>query len=144
MPSTLHQADCLDWLAKQPDASIEALVTDPPYGLHEYSTAAQSKLRSGNRGGIWRIPPTLNGSIRAPLPRFTVITPSELQELHTFFGRLTNDQDQRRTVCAFVIGRSSFVKTIAILNHFSTKIVCSVDKYDMRALIWSGASQRGL
>ena len=30
---TLHQGDCLDVLASLPDASVDAVVTDPPYGL---------------------------------------------------------------------------------------------------------------
>lgn len=86
MPScALHCADCLDWLAAAPEASIEALVTDPPYGLREYSVEEQAKLRNGNRGGIWRIPPSLNGSPRAPLPRFTVLTEQERRELYRFF-----------------------------------------------------------
>jgi DNA modification methylase len=81
MTYTLHCADCLEWLAAQPEASIEAIVTDPPYGLKEYSAKEQAKLRGGNHGGIWRIPPVLNGNMRAPSPRFTVLTDQELAEL---------------------------------------------------------------
>jgi DNA modification methylase len=87
MAYTLHCADCLTWLAGQDEASVEAIVTDPPYGIKEYSTKEQTKLRNGNRGGIWRIPPTLDGSARAPLPRFTVLTQQEIGDLHTFFYR---------------------------------------------------------
>jgi DNA modification methylase len=32
-PYTLHHGDCLDILRTMPDASIDAVVTDPPYGL---------------------------------------------------------------------------------------------------------------
>ncbi len=85
MRYTLYNADCLDWFASQPDCSIEAIVTDPPYGLKEYSDKETAKLRNGNRGGIWRIPPTLDGSKRAPLPRFTVLTRDELGDLNRFF-----------------------------------------------------------
>jgi DNA modification methylase len=85
MAYTLHCADCLEWLAEQPEASVEAIVTDPPYGLKEYSAKEQNKLRNGNHGGVWRIPPTLNGSARAPLPRFTVLTQQELGDLYLFF-----------------------------------------------------------
>jgi site-specific DNA-methyltransferase (adenine-specific) len=85
MAYTLHCTDCLEWLAEQPEASIEAIVTDPPYGLKEYSAKEQTKLRNGNRGGVWRIPPTLDGSARAPLPRFTVLTQQELADLYAFF-----------------------------------------------------------
>ncbi|HWI11102.1 MAG TPA: site-specific DNA-methyltransferase, partial [Burkholderiaceae bacterium] len=77
-------ADCNAWLAAQPDDSIHAVVTDPPYGLVEYSDSEQDKLRSG-RGGVWRIPPSFDGTARAPLPRFTVLKPADLEALDRFF-----------------------------------------------------------
>ncbi|NNJ09493.1 site-specific DNA-methyltransferase [Chloroflexales bacterium ZM16-3] len=85
MNYTLHHADCLEWLDAQPENSFEAIVTDPPYGLKEFTDKEKSKLRNGNKGGIWRIPPTLNGSTRAPLPRFTVLTKRDLEDLDSFF-----------------------------------------------------------
>ena len=30
---TLYHGDCLDVLRELPDASVDAVVTDPPYGL---------------------------------------------------------------------------------------------------------------
>ena len=80
-------ADCFDWLAQREPCSIHAVVTDPPYGLVEYSEKEQSKLRSG-RGGVWRIPPSFDGHKRAPLPRFTVLNDRDRKELHQFFKRL--------------------------------------------------------
>ena len=77
-------ADCNAWLAEQPANSIHAVVTDPPYGLVEYSDAEQAKLRQG-RGGVWRIPPSFDGAKRAPLPRFTVLTSGDLVALEQFF-----------------------------------------------------------
>lgn len=77
-------ADCNAWLAEQPAHSIHAVVTDPPYGLVEYSDAEQAKLRQG-RGGVWRIPPSFDGAKRAPLPRFTVLTAGDLAALEGFF-----------------------------------------------------------
>jgi len=59
-------------------------VTDPPYGLFEYSPEQQEKLRSG-KGGVWRIPPSFDGSTRSPLPRFTVLSPNDLRALEEFF-----------------------------------------------------------
>jgi DNA modification methylase len=85
--SRLYCADCFDWLAAQPDASIHACVTDPPYGVSEYTEKEQSKLRAG-RGGIWRIPPSFDGHQRSPLPRFTVMTDEDRKQLHSFFKRL--------------------------------------------------------
>ena len=77
-------ADCNAWLAEQPANSIHAVVTDPPYGLIEYSDAEQTKLRQG-RGGVWRIPPSFDGAKRAPLPRFTVLGAGDLAALDRFF-----------------------------------------------------------
>jgi len=59
-------------------------VTDPPYGLHEYTPEQQTKLRNG-KGGVWRIPPSFDGHVRSPLPRFTTLTPEQLDEVRTFF-----------------------------------------------------------
>ncbi len=82
--ATLHLNDCMTWLDIQPANSVHAVVTDPPYGLIEYSPEEQSKLRAG-KGGIWRMPPSFDGSKRAPLPRFTVLTSTDLTELERFF-----------------------------------------------------------
>jgi DNA modification methylase len=82
----LYHADCFEWLRERADRSIHAVVTDPPYGLHEYSVEQQSKLRAG-KGGVWRIPPSFDGHVRSPLPRFTTLSPEQLQELRMFFTR---------------------------------------------------------
>lgn len=80
----LIEADCFEWLAEQPENSIHAVVTDPPYGLVEYSPQQQEKLYKG-KGGIWRIPPAFDGAKRSPLPRFTVLSPQDLEALGRFF-----------------------------------------------------------
>lgn len=83
----LYEADCFEWLASQPPSSIHACVTDPPYGLLEYTEEEQEKLRNG-RGGVWRIPPSFDGAKRAPLPRFTVLDDDDRLKLHIFFKKL--------------------------------------------------------
>lgn len=82
--STLILSDCIDWLRSQPECSVHAVVTDPPYGLFEYTAEQQSKLRKG-KGGVWRIPPSFDGVQRSPLPRFTVLSPKDLAALDEFF-----------------------------------------------------------
>jgi DNA modification methylase len=82
--AALHLDDCNAWLDRHPPNSLHAVVTDPPYGLVEYSEAEQSKLRLG-RGGVWRIPPSFDGNQRAPLPRFTVLKATDLDALDRFF-----------------------------------------------------------
>jgi len=60
------------------------VVTDPPYGLFEYTPEQQAKLRNG-KGGVWRIPPSFDGAKRSPLPRFTVLSNQDLRQLEEFF-----------------------------------------------------------
>lgn len=85
--SILYNADCFEWLAQCDRNSIHAVVTDPPYGLIEYSEKEKSKLRNGV-GGVWRIPPSFDGHVRSPLPRFTVLSKEDLREHRSFFHRL--------------------------------------------------------
>ncbi len=82
--STLHHDDCLSWLDAASPNSVHAIVTDPPYGLHEYTAEQQTKLRAG-KGGVWRIPPSFDGHRRSPLPRFTTLDESQLGEIGDFF-----------------------------------------------------------
>jgi len=82
--AVLYCDDCFEWLERQEDNSLHAVVTDPPYGLHEYTPEQQAKLRNGH-GGVWRIPPSFDGSKRSPLPRFTTLTSDQLEELREFF-----------------------------------------------------------
>ena len=84
--ATLVQADCFAWLESRAAESVHAILTDPPYGLVEYSDHEQAKLRAG-KGGVWRIPPSFDGHQRSPLPRFTVLTPGDLAALDFFFHR---------------------------------------------------------
>jgi site-specific DNA-methyltransferase (adenine-specific) len=71
-------------MARQAENSFHACVTDPPYGLVEYTETQQLKLRRG-RGGVWRIPPSYDGHTRSPLPRFTTLTEADLERLQKFF-----------------------------------------------------------
>ena len=82
--ATLLHTEALHWLDAQPSRCIQAVVTDPPYGLHEYTPVQQQKLRD-RRGGVWRIPPSFDGHQRSPLPRFTTLNSSQLKQLDTFF-----------------------------------------------------------
>ena len=82
--SELHHDDCFAWLNRQPHNSIHAVVTDPPYGLHEYTQEQQRKLRAG-KGGVWRIPPSFDGHQRSPIPRFTTLDTVQLADLRDFF-----------------------------------------------------------
>ncbi len=80
----LYLADCLEWMEIQPENSVHAIVTDPPYGLKEYTAKEKNKLRNG-RGGVWRIPPSFDGCARQPVPRFTVLSDSDREQMRLFF-----------------------------------------------------------
>jgi DNA modification methylase len=85
----IHSVDALEWLREAPANSIHAVVTDPPYGLKEYTPREIGKLRLG-RGGVWRIPPSFDGCQRRPVPRFTVLSDEETLDLRRFFTELAN------------------------------------------------------
>jgi len=80
----IFHADCFDWLRGCKPHSLHAVCTDPPYGILEFTEKEVSKLRAG-RGGVWRLPPTIGGSRRDPLPRFTVLTDAQKLELRRYF-----------------------------------------------------------
>lgn len=82
--ASFYTADCLDWLRERRPNSIHGVVTDPPYGLVEYTAKENEKRRNG-KGGVWRIPPSFDGHTRSPLPRFSVLTQQDLENLFTFF-----------------------------------------------------------
>jgi site-specific DNA-methyltransferase (adenine-specific) len=105
------QADCFEWLAARRENSVHAVVTDPPYGLREYTEPEKAKLRSG-RGGVWRIPPSFDGCTRSPLPRFTILTEQDQGALADFFARWA-----KLVYKALVPGGHVFVATNPLVSH---------------------------
>jgi site-specific DNA-methyltransferase (adenine-specific) len=83
--SLIIQADCFEWMSTIPKEGLHAIVTDPPYGVKEYNLDQIEKRANGN-GGIWRIPPSFDGSNRSPLPRFTALSEKERHQLARFFS----------------------------------------------------------
>jgi site-specific DNA-methyltransferase (adenine-specific) len=79
-------ANCFEWLARVPENCLHAIVTDPPYGVKEFDADQLAKRANGN-GGIWRIPPSFDGHVRSPLPRFTALDYDERRRLYDFFGK---------------------------------------------------------
>lgn len=109
--TTLVQSDCFDWLRNREECSVHAVVTDPPYGLIEYSDTEQAKLRKG-KGGVWRIPPSFDGAKRSPLPRFTVLTTRDVMALEEFFT-----QWGRLLLRVLVPGANVVVASNPLLSH---------------------------
>jgi hypothetical protein len=87
----LYAADCFEWLCAHNEAHggqpwLHAVVTDPPFGVVEYTPTQLRKMEAGS-GGVWRIPPSFDGHKRSPLPRFTVLLEKEQAEIYEFFHR---------------------------------------------------------
>jgi DNA modification methylase len=108
---SLYLADCLQWMDSRPANSVHAIVTDPPYGLKEYTHAEKEKLRKG-RGGVWRIPPSFDGCTRSPLPRFTVLSDEDRANLRQFFSEFG-----RRAFRILVPGGHLLIATNPLLSH---------------------------
>ncbi len=107
----LFLADCFSWMREQIPETVQAIVTDPPYGLKEYTEDEKIKLRNG-RGGVWRIPPSFDGCKRSPLPRFTVLTDEDREKLKIFFVEFAS--------CAhrvLVPGGHVFIATNPLLSY---------------------------
>ena len=122
----LYLGDCLAWMEKREECSVHAIVTDPPYGLREYTTVEKEKLRNGH-GGVWRIPPSFDGCKRLPLPRFTVLTEGDHAKLRSFFSEFA-----RRAIRVLVPGAHLFIAT----NPLLSQIV-------YQSLVESGFEKRG-
>ncbi len=108
----IHRSDAFEWLQQRATDSIEAVVTDPPYGLVEYTEKELAKRENG-KGGIWRLPPAFDGSKRMPLPRFTVLTESDQESLRGFLHRLAC-----LLRCVLVPGGHVFIATNPLISHF--------------------------
>ncbi len=105
------QIDAFEWLDGVRPRSIHAVVTDPPYGLLEYSRKELEKMRQG-RGGVWRIPPSFDGCQRRPLPRFTVLTEEDRNNLRSFFYSLG-----QKLFPVLVPGAHVFIATNPLVSH---------------------------
>lgn len=108
---TYLHADAFEWLAGADPCSIHAVVTDPPYGLLEY-TAEQLRKRRKGSGGVWRIPPSFDGCKRSPVPRFTVLTDEDKEKLSLFFEAFS-----ALLLPVLVPGAHVFVATNPLLAH---------------------------
>lgn len=122
--AALYVGNCLDWLDDQPPNSIHGVVTDPPYGLVEYTAQQQHKLRRG-QGGVWRLPPAFDGHQRSPLPRFTTLTDDELDALGSFFRAWTE-----ALLPVLVPGAHVLVASNPLVSHLVASAICAAGLVD--------------
>ena len=107
----LHHVDAFQWLAESAPNSIHAVVTDPPYGVLEYTPQQLVKYRNGH-GGVWRIPPAFDGASRQPLPRFTSLTGNDREAIRAFFIELSN-----HLIRVLVPGAHVFIASTPTMSH---------------------------
>ena len=124
----LYQADCFEWLKNQPSNSIHAVCTDPPFGIVEFLPHEIAKLRSG-RGGVWRLPPTIGGSKRDPLPRFTTLSPQEREHVRIYFREFGET-----LMPVLVPGAHIFIAGTSMLQHL-VQVGMSEAGYEVRGAV---------
>lgn len=123
---TLHKADSFKWLRLQRANSFQAIVTDPPFGLTEYTARELNKRRRGT-GGIWRLPNARDGATRQPTPRFTILS----------------DHD-RMGVLAFHLGLApEFFRILVPGAHVMISSQCLVSHLVAQAFSMAGFEARG-
>lgn len=103
-------ADAFTWLARRAPQSIHAVVTDPPYGLVEFSPDQLEKRANGV--GVWRRPPAFDGAQRQPLPRFTVLSDQDKANIGAFFERVST-----MLYPVLVPGAHGFIATNPLVAH---------------------------
>ena len=117
MAYNLIHADCLEWMREQDENSFTSIVTDPPYGVKEYTEIEIEKQRCG-KGGIWRIPPSFDGHTRQALPRFSVINddPREREKVYLFFLKWAD-----AAIRILVPGGHVFIASTPLLSDILSK-----------------------
>lgn len=120
--------DCFTWMEKRERNSVQAIVTDPPYAVVEFSAKELTKMRNG-QGGIWRIPPKIGGIQRRAMPRFTVLTQAQLDALHDYFYEFS-----KRAYDILVPGAYMFVASTPLLSYIVASAVVAAG-YERRGEI---------
>jgi DNA modification methylase len=108
--ASLYKGDCVAWLREWEQNSVQGVVTDPPYGLVEY-TAKELRARRNNKG-VWRLPRSYDGYERAPVPRFTELRPKDVERLAAFFHAWAAE-----LVLTLVPGAHVLIASNPLLSH---------------------------
>ncbi len=125
---TIFQIDAFEWLKERSSNSIHGVVTDPPYGLIEYMSDQLAKRENG-RGGVWRLPHNYDGHIRKPLPRFTVLRPTDHARIREFHSRLAP-----LLMKVLVPGGHVIMASQNLLSHLVIQAFCDA-KFELRGQI---------
>jgi site-specific DNA-methyltransferase (adenine-specific) len=116
---TIHNEDSFRWLAEQRAQTFHAVVSDPPFGIVEYSAEELHRRRNGNRGGVWRLPQAFDGFARRPQPRFTVLTEHDRMGVLAFHLRLAPELFR-----VLVPGAHVMLATQCLVSHVVAQAFC--------------------
>jgi site-specific DNA-methyltransferase (adenine-specific) len=115
---TIYNADSFDWLRKQRANSFHAVVTDPPFGIVEFTPEELTKRRNG-KGGIWRLPNAFDGATRRPTPRFTILDGHDRMGVLAFHLRLAPELFR-----VLVPGAHVILASHCLISHLVTQSFC--------------------
>lgn len=124
----MFHVDAFDWLSKRKAKSIHAVVTDPPYGIIEY-TSEQLEKRRARKGGIWRLPHRYDGHERNPMPRFTVLRSADHKRIRDFHAQLAP-----LLLEVLVPGAHVILASQNLLSHLVISAFCSTG-FELRGQI---------
>lgn len=114
----IYNSDAFEWLKRQRAQSFQAVVTDPPFGVLEYTPGELNKRRRG-KGGIWRLPNAFDGAVRQPTPRFTVLTEHDRMGLLAFHLRLAPELFR-----VLVPGAHVMLASHCLVSHLVAQAFC--------------------
>lgn len=115
---TIHNADSLEWLRSQRSNSYHAVVTDPPFGVVEYSAEELNKRRNGH-GGVWRLPNAFDKAKRQPTPRFTILSGHDRMAVLALHIRLAPELYR-----VLVPGAHVMVSSHCLVSHLVAQAFC--------------------
>lgn len=115
---TIYNANSFEWLSLQRANSYHAVVTDPPFGVLEYTAKELNKRRNG-RGGIWRLPNAFDGAERQPMPRFTVLDDHDRMGMLAFHLRLAPELFR-----VLVPGAHVLLASQCLVSHLVAQAFC--------------------
>lgn len=115
---TIYNADSLDWLLSQRANSYHAVVTDPPFGVVEYSAVELNKRRNGH-GGVWRLPNAFDSAKRQPTPRFTILSDHDRMGVLAFHIQLAPELFR-----VLVPGAHVMMSSHCLVSHLVAQAFC--------------------
>jgi site-specific DNA-methyltransferase (adenine-specific) len=113
----IHNADAFEWLRKQRANSFHAVVSDPPFGIVEYSSHELRKRKNGR--GIWRLPNSFDGAKRQPMPRFTVLDDHDRMGVLAFHLKLAPELHR-----VLVPGAHVMIASQCLVSHLVAQAFC--------------------